>query len=84
MNTQKIAITIPKDLITIVDAISRDKGLSRSKYISLIIKENIFNERDQYLKEAYNRVFSDEAMKKEQLDTANWFQRAGSNEGQEW
>jgi metal-responsive CopG/Arc/MetJ family transcriptional regulator len=32
MNTQKVAITIPKDLLEAVDAISSDRGISRSKF----------------------------------------------------
>ena len=84
MNTKKVAITIPKDLIAIVDTISRERGISRSKFISLTIEEKIATERDRNLKEAYDRVFSDDSIIKEQLDTTNWFQRAGSKEGQEW
>ncbi len=84
MNTRKVAITMPKDLVAVVDAISRERGISRSKFISLMIEEKITDERDRNLKEAYDRVFSDDSIKKEQLETANWFQRAGSKEGQEW
>jgi metal-responsive CopG/Arc/MetJ family transcriptional regulator len=84
MNTQKVAITMPKDLIAAVDTISRDKGISRSRFISLTIEEKIADERDKNLREAYDRVFSDDSVRKEQLDTANWFQQAGSKDGQEW
>jgi metal-responsive CopG/Arc/MetJ family transcriptional regulator len=84
MNTQKVAITMPKDLVAAVDAISRERGISRSKFVSLTIEEKIANERDKNLREAYDRVFADVSIRKEQLDTANWFQQAGSNEGQEW
>lgn len=84
MNTQKVAITMPKDLIAVVDTISKERGISRSKFISLTIEEKIATERDRTLKEAYDRVFSDDSIINEQLDTTNWFQRVGSKEGQEW
>jgi len=84
MNTQKVAITMPKDLLAAVDAISREKGISRSRFISLTIEEKIASERDRTLKEAYDRVFSDDSIIKEQLDTAHWFQQAETKEGQEW
>jgi metal-responsive CopG/Arc/MetJ family transcriptional regulator len=84
MNTQKVAITMPKDLIAAVDTISRKRGISRSRFISLTIEEKIANERDKNLREAYDRVFADDSVRKEQLDTAHWLQRAGSREGQEW
>jgi len=74
MNTQKVAITVPKDLIAMVDDISRERGISRSKFISLVLEEKVVNERDRKLKEAYDRLFSDDSIRKEQIDTANWFQ----------
>jgi len=84
MNTQKVAITMPKDLITAVDAISRERGISRSRFISLTIEEKVTMERDRILKEAYDRVFSEDSIMKEQHDTAHWLQQAESKEGQEW
>ncbi len=84
MNTQKVAITVPKDLITIVDEISRQKGISRSKLISIVLRESIMNERDRQVKDAYNRVFSDNSIRKEQLDTAEWYEGTGNNKGQGW
>ena len=84
MNTQKVAITVPKDLIVIVDEISKLKGISRSKFISLVLNEKMRDEKDRQLKEAYNKVFSDDAIKKEQLETAGWFEGSGNNEGQGW
>lgn len=37
MNTQEVAITIPKELVAMVDDISKKRGLSRSKFISTIV-----------------------------------------------
>jgi len=84
MNTEKVAITIPKDLLAMVDAISTERGMSRSKFISSLIREKIREQRNLDLKEAYDRVFSDEAIRKEQLETARWFDAGQSDEGQEW
>ena len=84
MNTQKVAITIPKDLIVVVDEISRLKGISRSKFITRVLFEEVQNEKDRNLKEAYNNVFSDELIRKEQLDTVEWFEGSGNDEGQGW
>lgn len=84
MNTQKVAITVPKDLIPIIDEISRSKGVSRSNFISRVLREKVQDEKKQKLKEAYNRVFSDDSIKKEQLDTCEWFEAMGDNEGQGW
>jgi len=84
MNTHKVAITMPADLITMVDEVSRQEGISRSKYISIVLREKLLSDRENQIREAYNRVFSDELVQKEQLETALWFDRAGGIEGQEW
>jgi metal-responsive CopG/Arc/MetJ family transcriptional regulator len=84
MNTQKVAITIPTELVTIIDAITKQKGISRSKFISNMLREKIFDEKNKLIKDAYNRIFSDEKIRKEQLESASWFEGTGSKEGQEW
>jgi metal-responsive CopG/Arc/MetJ family transcriptional regulator len=84
VNTQKVAISVPKDLITIVDEISREKGLSRSSFISMVLREKVLDEKEQKLRDAYNKVFSDDAIRKEQLDTCEWFELSGDNEDQGW
>lgn len=84
MNTQKVAITLPIDLVKVVDDVSRKKRISRSKYISVVLRERALPDRENQIREAYNRVFSDALIQKEQLETALWFDRAGGREGQEW
>jgi metal-responsive CopG/Arc/MetJ family transcriptional regulator len=84
MNTQKVAITIPADLVVMIDDISKQKGLSRSKYISTVLHEKVLSEKERQIKDSYNRVFSDESIKKEQLQTAIWFDGTGNQGGQEW
>ena len=84
MNTQKVAITIPTDLVIMIDDISRQLGLSRSKYISTVLREKVLSEKEQHIKETFNRVFSDDSIKKEQLQTAIWFDGTGNQGGQEW
>jgi len=74
MNTQQIAISIPVDLVSIIDEISKRKGVSRSKFISMALYEKIAAEEKQSLKNAYDSVFSDDAICREQLDTAKWFE----------
>jgi len=82
MNTQKVAITVPKDLIATIDEISRLKGISRSKFISEVLSEKVRDEQDRQLIEAYDRVFSDDAIRKEQIDTAEYSEGSGNDEGQ--
>jgi hypothetical protein len=84
MNTAKIAITIPKDIVAMIDTLSKQTGLSRSRYISTVLREKVMSEKERILKEKYDKVFSDDEIKKEQLNTAKWFEGNDVPEGQEW
>ena len=84
MNTQKVAITIPTDLLTTIDDISKQKGISRSRYISNILREKVLDEKEKQIRASYDRIFSAELVLREQLETASWLEGTGSKEGQEW
>jgi metal-responsive CopG/Arc/MetJ family transcriptional regulator len=84
MRTEKVAITIPSDLISVIDDIRSRRGVSRSKFITLLLQEKIMDEQAREIREAYDRVFSDESIVQEQLDTAAWFEGSGKDEGREW
>ena len=84
MNTQKVAITIPSDLVVMIDAISRQRKVSRSRFISTVLREKLIEERNRHLKDVYDSVFSDKAIIKEQLETAKWLEGSGNKVGQEW
>ena len=84
MNTQKVTVTLPGDLVTMIDDVSKKLGMSRSKYVSTVLREKILNEKEKKLKEAYDRIFSDELIRKEQLETASWFEGIGNKAGREW
>jgi metal-responsive CopG/Arc/MetJ family transcriptional regulator len=74
MSTQKVAITVPKKLLRNVDALCREQGVSRSRYISEALQEKLINENNRSIKEAYDQVFSDESVQKEQLAPLNGVQ----------
>ena len=84
MHTQKVAITIPKDILIMIDNISQAKGVSRSKLITAMLEQKLVEEKAAYLKSAYDRVFEDDKIKEEQTSTAQWFENAGNEGGQEW
>ena len=84
MNVQKVAISLPPDLLASIDNIRKKKGLSRSRYISSLLGEKISAEKNKEIKKAYNAVFSDEKIRKEQLETARFYEGAGWDEGDEW
>lgn len=84
MNTKKIAITVPKELVMTIDVLSHESGVSRSKFITDILNEKITKEKNEQIKTAYDRIFCDETVAKEQLATAREFDSSGKEEGQEW
>jgi metal-responsive CopG/Arc/MetJ family transcriptional regulator len=83
-NTQKVAITMPTGLIKKIDTLSKRRGLSRSRYITLAVSDMIEGEKKLLITESYNRIFSDEIIQKEQLETAKSFEGLGMEGGQEW
>ena len=84
MHTQKVAITIPKELVTMIYDSSKKTGVSRSNFISTVLREKLISERNRHIKDAYDRAFSDESIRKEQLSCTRWFEGLGTEEGQEW
>jgi len=84
IGTQKIAITMPNNLVKEIDALSQQKRLSRSRYITQAVKEKLEVEKKHFITETYDKVFSDEEIQKEQLEMATCFEGAGSEGGQEW
>lgn len=84
MNALKVAISIPSDLVATIDDIRKKHGVSRSKFIATVLREKVNEQQQKELKEAYDRVFSDQDIRMEQLETAKLLNGADSREGQEW
>jgi metal-responsive CopG/Arc/MetJ family transcriptional regulator len=84
VNTQKVAITMPKNLVKIIDDISKINGISRSKFISKVLSEKILTEKKKDIRNAYDAIFSDDEICIEQLEISKWFATADTNDGQEW
>jgi metal-responsive CopG/Arc/MetJ family transcriptional regulator len=72
MPTQKIAITVPEDLIGLIDQVSQARGVSRSSFISSVLREKLADEKNRRLRDAYNRVFDDEDLRREQIASTAW------------
>lgn len=84
MNTKKIAITVPEDLVMTIDLLSLEKGVSRSKFITDVLREKISTDKNDEIKASYDRVFSDNTIAEEQLAMTREFESSGKEEGQEW
>jgi len=84
IHTQKVAISMPNILVQEIDALSKRKGLSRSRYIAQAVSEKIESEKKRFITESYDNIFSDKDIQKEQLEMARCFEGAGNEGGQEW
>jgi metal-responsive CopG/Arc/MetJ family transcriptional regulator len=49
---------MPTDLVAVIDGISRLKGMSRSGFISAVLKEKIALEKEKQVKNEYDRGLS--------------------------
>jgi metal-responsive CopG/Arc/MetJ family transcriptional regulator len=67
VNTKKVAMTIPEDLLGEIDEMSRQRGVSRSRLISDLLREKLVQEQNQSLRSAYDEIFSDETIRREQV-----------------
>ena len=67
VNTKKVAMTIPEDLLGEIDEMSRHRGISRSRLISELLREKLVEVQNLSLRSAYDQVFSDEAICREQI-----------------
>jgi len=67
VNTKKVAMTIPEDLLGEIDEMSRQRGVSRSRLISELLREKLVQEQNQSLRSAYDEIFSDETICQEQV-----------------
>jgi len=71
VNTRKVAMTIPEDLLGEIDEMSRQRGISRSRLISELLREKLVEEQNRSLRSAYDDIFSDEAIRREQVMATN-------------
>ena len=62
MASAKIAITIPEDVLSEVDAAARERGESRSGFISRILRVALTSRRDAAITRRLNEVFADESV----------------------
>lgn len=84
MTTMKVAISMPEELVREVDMVSKEKNLSRSGYITGLVKCAVRAERREKIKASYDKVFSDPEIITEQNEISLAYDRSGSDKGQEW
>lgn len=66
MTTRKTAITVSEELLARVDAMAEERGQSRSRFISDVLREAVRARRDAEITRRLDALFADAAVAKEQ------------------
>ncbi len=84
MRKAKITISIPEDLLSRIEHLSKMRNQSRSAFIVDYLKKNISKLTEQEITNQFNAVFSNKEIITEQKNIANEFNLLGNEAGQEW
>jgi metal-responsive CopG/Arc/MetJ family transcriptional regulator len=79
MAFRKTAIAVPEDVLADVDKAARQRGESRSRYITTVLRAAVRARRDGEITRRLNELFADERSKEEQRKSAAVFDDAGSD-----
>lgn len=84
MPVKKIAISVPEDVVRVVDRVAAERGLTRSRFISNVLREVARARSDAEITRRIDRLLSDSALALEQVAEAEALGRAGGGAGLEW
>ncbi len=79
MPLHKTAVTIPVDLLTKVDQAARQRGESRSRYITRVLAAAVRARRDADVTQRLNELFAVDDVRDEQRRIADDLGRAGKD-----
>jgi hypothetical protein len=67
LTVRKTAVAIPEELLDAVDRAARERGESRSRYISRVLRAAVRARRDAEITRRLDELFADEGLRREQL-----------------
>jgi len=79
MAHRKTAITVPEDVLEEVDRSARERGESRSRFISRVLRLAVRARRDAEVTRRLDALFADESVRKEQRREAQELAELGIN-----
>ena len=79
MAFRKTAIAVPEDLLADVDKAAQQRGESRSRYITTVLRAAVRVRRDQEITRRLNALFADERAAREQSKSAANLDEVGSD-----
>lgn len=84
MAVRKIAISVPEDVMEVVDRAAARRHTTRSAYISEILRRVASARTDAEITRRIDAVFSDRDVARAQVETAAAFATAEPGAGWEW
>lgn len=75
----KTAIAVPEELLADVDRAARERGESRSKYITRVLRAAVRARRDMEITRRLNELFAEEAIATEHRAGAGALDEIGSD-----
>lgn len=82
MAVTKFAISVPEETMNQVDRAAKRLGMTRSRYIAVVLARVAKREKDAAISRRVDEVLAD--LDEQDLDTVKLLRRAGSGEGMEW
>jgi hypothetical protein len=79
MAVRKTAVAIPEELLGDVDRAAKERGESRSRYISRILRAAVRARRDAEVTRRLDELFADEPPRKDQLRGAEELDAMGTD-----
>ena len=83
MPLHKTAVTIPEDLLAKVDEAAEQRGESRSRYITRVLRAAVGARRDAEITNRLNALFADDKIREEQQQTTTELEASGTNWSEE-
>ena len=84
MSSKKLAISLPEDVLALVDDSARRKGMTRSGYIAAVLRRVAGARADAEVTRRINALFADHALVAETTLSARQLLDLRPDEGWEW
>jgi metal-responsive CopG/Arc/MetJ family transcriptional regulator len=85
MTTKKTAISVEAALLAEVDEAARERGESRSQFITRLLRLAVRSRRDAAITHALDEIFADASLAEEQERAADELDRSGTTfEDERW
>ncbi len=84
MPATKFAISVPTEVMQVVDRAARERGITRSRFISEVLRRVARAKNDSEISRRIDQALSDPDLVAEQRSTAAAYRRIQPPQGTEW